>query len=163
MSDYLAARIRATPNIEVHVNTEISEVHGSSHIEALTLSHRDGTADTNLPAAAVFVFIGADPYCDWLPDGIAKDDHGYLATGHDAKSSGRWPLEERDPCPLETSIPGVLAAGDVRAGATKRVGFAVGDGALAVTCTHRLRSMIEGPKVAATKERLPEPAVAAAR
>lgn len=148
MSEYLAARIRATPNITVHVNTEIAEVHGASRIERLTLSHRDGRGPSGLEAAAIFVFIGAEPHATWLPEEIARDDLGYLATGHDAKNSGRWPLE-RDPCPLETSIPGILAAGDVRAGSTKRVGFAVGDGALAVTCTHRLRSMIEAPKVAA--------------
>jgi thioredoxin reductase (NADPH) len=152
MSDYLAARIRATPQIEVHVNTEIAEVHGGSRIERLTLSHRDGRKNSALPCAAVFVFIGAEPRTDWLPEGIAKDHLGYLATGHDAQQSGRWPLAEREPCTLETSIPGVLAAGDVRAGSTKRVGFAVGDGALAVTCTHRLRSMIDVPKVAEKAE-----------
>jgi thioredoxin reductase (NADPH) len=147
MSDYLAARIRATKNIQVHLNTEIAEVHGGRNIESLTLTHRDGQPNCSINASAVFVFIGADPHAEWLPESIAKDDLGYLATGHDAKSSGRWPLTERDPCPLETSIPGILAAGDVRAGSTKRVGFAVGDGALAVTCTHRLRSMIDAPKV----------------
>ncbi len=161
MSDYLAARIRGTPNIVVHVNTEIAEVHGGSRIEELTLSHRDGTPNSTLPAAAIFVFIGADPFTNWLPENIAKDDLGYLATGYDAKSSGRWPLTDRDPCPLETSIPGVLAAGDVRAGATKRVGFAVGDGALAVTCTHRLRAMIDAPKVSHTPVRAVEPVAVA--
>lgn len=145
MSDYLAARIRATPNIHVHVNTEISEVHGTRRIEALTLTHKDGSPDSRLPAAAIFVFIGAEPHVDWLPADIAKDKLGYILTGVDVKSAGRWPLANRDPCPLETSIPGILAAGDVRAGATKRVGFAVGDGALAVTCTHRLRSLIDAP------------------
>jgi thioredoxin reductase (NADPH) len=162
MSDYLASRIRATSNIVVHVNTEIAEVHGTSRIEQLTLSHRDGTPNSTLPASAIFVFIGADPHSGWLPDTIAKDDLGYLATGHDALSSGRWPLKDRDPCPLETSIPGILAAGDVRAGSTKRVGFAVGDGALAVTCTHRLRSMIDSPKVVTTPVRIPAPLAVAA-
>jgi thioredoxin reductase (NADPH) len=146
MSDYLAARIRATPNIHVHVNTEISEVHGTRRIEALTLTHKDGRPDSRLPAAAVFVFIGAEPHVDWLPADIAKDTLGYILTGVDMKSAGKWPLAHRDPCPLETSIPGILAAGDVRSGATKRVGFAVGDGALAVTCTHRLRSLIDAPR-----------------
>jgi len=162
MSDYLATRIRATKNVVVHLNTEISEVHGTSGIEQLTLSHRDGTPNSTLPAAAVFVFIGAEPLAAWLPPTIARDELGYLATGHDARSSGRWPLSDREPCPLETSIPGVLAAGDVRSGSTKRVGFAVGDGALAVTCTHRLRSMIDSPKVASTPVRVPVPAAAAA-
>src|SRR5207244_10136787 len=85
---------------------------------------------------AVFVFIGAEPYTQWLPDQIARDSQGYLLTGADAHTSGKWPLQ-RVPCPLETSMPRVLAAGDVRLGSTKRVGFAVGDGSLAVTCVHR--------------------------
>jgi thioredoxin reductase (NADPH) len=157
MSDYLASRIRATSNIIVHVNTEIAEVHGAARIEQLTLSHRDGTPNSLLPAAAVFVFIGADPHSAWLPEDIAKDELGYLVTGHDAQSSGRWPLVDREPCTLETSIPGVLAAGDVRAGSTKRVGFAVGDGAMAVTCTHRLRSMIDSPKVVGNPIHPPAP------
>ena len=161
MSDYLAARIRATKNIVVHVNTEISEVQGVRNIERLTLSHRDGAPPSSLPAAAVFVFIGAEPQAEWLPSTIARDELGYLATGHDAKESGRWPLTDRDPCPLETSIPGILAAGDVRSGSSKRVGFAVGDGALAVTCTHRLRSMIDTPKVATPPIQVEVPAVAA--
>ena len=98
-------------------------------------------AGTRLPCSAVFVFIGADPHVDWLPDAVARDHHGYLLTGADAAASGRWPLEGREPCPLETTLPRVMAAGDVRAGSTKRVGFAVGDGSLACTCTHRLRLM----------------------
>jgi len=153
MSDYLATRIRSTANIVVHVNTEVAEVYGGSRIERVRLSHRDGAADTEQAVAALFVFIGAEPLSSWLPEGIAKDDLGYLVTGYDAKSSGHWPLTHREPCPLETSIPGVLAAGDVRSGSTKRVGFAVGDGAMAVTCTHRLRSMIDAPKVAAEPAR----------
>ncbi len=163
MSDYLAARIRATKNVIVHVNTEVAEVRGSREIEELTVSHRDGSPDSIVPAAAVFVFIGAEPHAQWLPATIAKDDLGYLATGHDAKESGRWPLTHRDPCTLETSIPGILAAGDIRSGSTKRVGFAVGDGAMAVTCTHRLRSMIDSPRTASPPVRAAAPAVAAAR
>jgi thioredoxin reductase (NADPH) len=163
MSEYLAARIRATPNIHVHVNTEIGEVHGTSHIERLTLTHRDGRPDSTLPASAVFVFIGAEPHAAWLPDSVARDPLGYLLTGADAKASGRWPVAEREPCPLETTLPGILAAGDVRAGSTKRVGFAMGDGALAVTCTHRLRSMIDNPKAAPQPVAVPAAVVAAAR
>jgi thioredoxin reductase (NADPH) len=163
MSDYLAARIRATPNIVVHVNTEIAEVQGASRIERLTVSHRDGQPDSTLPASAIFVFIGAEPHAGWLPDTVARDSLGYLLTGNDARASGRWPLADREPCPLETSLPGILAAGDVRAGSTKRVGFAVGDGALAVTCTHRLRSMIDNPRAAPSPPAEAPAVVAAAR
>jgi thioredoxin reductase (NADPH) len=94
-----------------------------------------------LPASAVFVFIGAEPGCDWLPSTVARDKLGYILTGIDALRSGHWPLTDREPCPLETTLPGILAAGDIRAGSTKRVGFAVGDGSLAVTCVHRLTAI----------------------
>jgi thioredoxin reductase (NADPH) len=138
MSGYLADRIRAQPNITVHTGVEISAVHGSRRIESADLRHKDGST-SNLPLSAIFVFIGAEPHATWLPDSVARDELGYLLTGADAKKSGRWPLHDREPTPLETSLPRVLAGGDVRAGSTKRVGFAVGDGSLAVTCAHRIR------------------------
>ncbi len=80
----------------------------------------------------------ADPGCSWLPETLARDALGYIKTGIDALQSGLWPLKDREPCPLETTIPGVLAAGDIRSGSPKRVGFAVGDGAMAVTCVNKL-------------------------
>jgi thioredoxin reductase (NADPH) len=141
MSDYLCQRIRATPNVEVHEHTEIEAVHGNRRIESVALRTSAGNAPRSLGCAAVFVFIGAEPAAEWLPPEIARDSNGYLLTGTEAIRSGSWPLEDRDPCPLETTVPGVLAAGDIRSGSTKRVGFAVGDGSLAVTCAHRLLSM----------------------
>ncbi|HYO07704.1 MAG TPA: FAD-dependent oxidoreductase [Tepidisphaeraceae bacterium] len=140
MSDYLVARIRNTPNVTVHNGVEIAEVHGRAHIDAVTIRDQSG-ATSELPLGAIFVFIGAEPHANWLPDTVARDELGYLLTGPDALKSGRWPLKDREPCPLETTLPGVLAGGDVRAGSTKRVGFAVGDGSLAVTCCHRLRTV----------------------
>jgi thioredoxin reductase (NADPH) len=89
----------------------------------------------------VFVFIGAEPSAKWLPADLGRDADGYLLTGTDVIRSGLWPRTDRDPCALETTLPGVLAAGDIRSGSTKRVGFAVGDGSLAVTCAHRLLSI----------------------
>jgi thioredoxin reductase (NADPH) len=146
MSDYLADRIRNTANIKVLNFTEVTEVHGDSRIRALSLQ-TDGKPDSQINVAAMFIFIGAEPSIPWLPDsdgngtpGAARDKLGYLLTGVDAEKSGKWPLQDRTPCPLETTIPRVLAAGDVRSGSTKRVGFAVGDGSLAVTCTHRRRT-----------------------
>jgi len=142
----------------VHERTEIASVIGTRHIEAVELKARNedeklarsngdgerGRAEVPprrvLPVSAVFVFIGAEPHINWLPDTIARDEKGFLLTGADAVRSGRWPLTNRAPCPLETTLPGVLAAGDVRSGSTKRVGFAVGDGSLAVTCAHQLRA-----------------------
>jgi len=141
MSDYLTNRIRAAANVVVHEQTEIDGVFGNRRLEEISLLTNDATAARRLPCSAVFVFIGAEPSAEWLPSEIARDDKGYLLTGTDVVRSGLWPSADRDPCPLETTLPGVLAAGDIRAGSTKRVGFAVGDGSLAVTCAHRLISI----------------------
>jgi len=141
MSQYLANRIRATANVVVHEQTEIEAVFGNHRIEAITLKTQAATVERRLPCLAVFVFIGAEPSAEWLPAEIARDAKGYLLTGTDVVRSGLWPFADRDPCPLETTLPGVLAAGDIRSGSTKRVGFAVGDGSLAVTCAHRLLSI----------------------
>jgi thioredoxin reductase (NADPH) len=149
MSEYLVGRIRNAPNISVHEGVEIAAVHGKQRLESVTLrafnpdggaQKVDGPSET-LPISAAFVFIGAEPGCSWLPKDIARDSLGYILTGMDALKSGKWPLKDREPCPLETTVPGILAAGDIRAGSTKRVGFAVGDGSLAVTCVHKLTAI----------------------
>jgi thioredoxin reductase (NADPH) len=141
MSEYLASRIRATANVVVHEQTEIASVFGGRRIEAVELKNNTNDQRQQMTCGAVFVFIGAEPAANWLPTEIARDDDGYLLTGTEVVRSGRWPLADRDPCPLETTLPGVLVAGDIRSGSTKRVGFAVGDGSLAVTCAHRLLSL----------------------
>lgn len=146
MSDYLVSRIRAARNIMLHEGVEISAVHGEQRLESITLrrfnpnsteSQEERSLET-IPVAAIFIFIGADPGCSWLPETIARDSLGYIMTGTDVLQSGLWPLKDRDPCPLETTIPRILAAGDIRKGSTKRVGFAVGDGSLAITSIHKL-------------------------
>jgi thioredoxin reductase (NADPH) len=141
MSEYLAERIRAAPNVVVHEQTEIDSLHGGPYLEAIRVRNHVPGAATQLPCAAVFVFIGAEPAAEWLPAEIARDAKGFVLTGTDVLASGLWPRSDREPCPLETSVPGVLAAGDIRAGSVKRVGFAVGDGSLAVACAHRLVSI----------------------
>ncbi len=142
MSEYLVGRIRAMPNIALHEGVEITATHGRQRLESVTLrSSNPNIGPEELPISAAFVFIGAEPGCAWLPQGIARDSLGYILTGIDAMRSGHWPLADREPCPLETTIPGILAAGDIRAGSTKRVGFAVGDGSLAVTCVHKLTAI----------------------
>jgi thioredoxin reductase (NADPH) len=141
LSDYLSQRIRAASNVVVHEHTEIDAVHGDHHLESITIRDNAEKTTRRLPCAAVFVFIGAEPSAEWLPSTIARDADGYVLTGTDVIRSGKWPRSDRDPCPLETTVPGILAAGDIRSGSTKRVGFAVGDGALAVTCAHRLLSI----------------------
>ncbi len=149
MSEYLADRVRAAPNVHVHTGVEVAEVFGNSQIESVDLRHRDDGHLSRLACNAVFVFIGCEPRCDWLPDSVARDEKGFLLTGTEAARSGQWPLD-RAPCPLETTLPRVMAAGDVRSESTKRVGFAVGDGSLAVTCTHHLRMLGEAVSNAAT-------------
>jgi len=143
MSEYLVQRIRATPNIVLHEGAEIASASGKRKLERVTLKAFDGNGKPGetLDVGAVFVFIGAEPGCGWLPEAIARDQLGYILTGIEALRSGKWPLTDRQPCDLETTLPGILAAGDIRSGSTKRVGFAVGDGSLAVTCVHRLRTM----------------------
>jgi thioredoxin reductase (NADPH) len=158
MSAYLVGRLREAANVRIHEAVEIAAVQGQKRLESVTLRAFDATGPgagagagagagdsqqstpllATLPVAAVFVFIGADPGCSWLPETVARDKLGYILTGTDALHCGRWPLADREPCPLETTVPGILAAGDIRAGSVKRVGFAVGDGSLAVTCVHRL-------------------------
>ena len=138
MSDYLVREIDVTPNIRVRLNTEVAEGHGSDHLDALTLHDRLHDQTEQIPAAALFVLIGGEPRTQWLPKAIQLKD-GYILTGRDVVRVGahpsRWPLD-RAPLPLETSIPGVFAAGDARYGSMKRVASAVGDGAAAVRLAH---------------------------
>jgi len=141
MSEYLVTRIRNNPRIHINLNSEVESVLGDNRLTGVELIDKETGKKRTINCCGVFVFIGAEPFTDWLPDQIARDSLGYLMTGADARASGKWPLKDREPCPLETSMPRVLAAGDVRFGSTKRVGFAVGDGSLAVTCVHRLRTV----------------------
>jgi thioredoxin reductase (NADPH) len=141
MSEYLTQRIRAAPNVVIHEQTVLDAVDGKRFIEQISLRNNETEEQRWVPCSAVFVFVGAEPAAEWLPTEIARDANGYLLTGTDVVRSGSWPRTDRDPCPLETTVPGILAAGDIRSGSTKRVGFAVGDGSLAVTCAHRLLSI----------------------
>jgi thioredoxin reductase (NADPH) len=137
MSRYLIDQIEATPNIEVRAHTHIAEVHGDDHVDALTLRGPGG--DDRVDAGSVFVFIGASPRTDWLADAVARDDRGFVLAGPDVAGLDgrlRWPLE-RDPLLLETSMPGVFVAGDVRHQSVKRVASAVGEGSMAVQFVHQ--------------------------
>jgi thioredoxin reductase (NADPH) len=130
MSRYLIETIDKDPNVHVLPRTEVAAGLGDGRLERLELRTPDGIE--SVPAAALIVLIGAHPHTEWLPDEIARDQWGYVATGPDAFG---WTLE-RAPLPLETSLPGVFAAGDVRARAVKRVASAAGSGALAVSDVH---------------------------
>ncbi|MGW2560869.1 FAD-dependent oxidoreductase [Streptomyces sp. NPDC001514] len=140
MSHYLIQQIEALPNIEIHPCTEVAAGDGEGHLERLTLRDSRSGSDTTVDAAWLFVFIGAEPQTQWLEGVVARDGRGFVLTGPDLPAAGsrspRWPLA-RAPYHLETSVPGVFAAGDVRAESVKRVASAVGEGAMAVTLVHR--------------------------
>jgi thioredoxin reductase (NADPH) len=135
MSHYLARAIDAAPNVEVRTRTTVSGGGGDGRLQELTLNDAATGTQETVAADGLFVLIGARPTTGWLPAGIAADDHGFLLTGDELGDA--WPLE-RSPLALETSIPRVLAAGDVRHGSVKRVAAAVGEGAAAVQQVHRL-------------------------
>jgi thioredoxin reductase (NADPH) len=139
MSLYLAERIGAAPNIEVRLRSEVVAGRGSDHLETITIANRDSGAEEVAPTSWLFVFIGAAPRTDWLGDSVARDDKGFLVTGPDVLThalGSAWPLS-RPPFALETSVPGVFAAGDVRQESMKRVASAVGEGAMSVYLVHR--------------------------
>ncbi|MFE2480710.1 FAD-dependent oxidoreductase [Streptomyces sp. NPDC001194] len=145
MSRYLIDEIDRTPNIEVKVRTTVVRLDGDEHLEQLTLHDAATGEDTRVPARFMFTFIGARPHTDWLSGVVERDEYGFVLTGSDLIANGgelpaEWSLE-RAPYPLETSVPGVFAAGDVRAHSVKRVASGVGEGAMAVSLIHRYRSM----------------------
>ena len=133
MSHYLIEQIEALPNVEVRTGTEAVGAEGDGRLRALRIRGADGTEPVKVDAC--FVFIGAVPRTDWLAGVVARDERGFILAGLDAKNDG-WPLQ-RDPFPLETSVPGVLVAGDVRARSIKRVASAVGEGSMAVSLIHQ--------------------------
>ena len=144
MSQYLVERIIAAPNIEVRYRTEVVACRGDGHLEGLTLCHRDGGAIENVPASWLFIFVGASPRTEWLGPDVVRDDKGFVVTGQDLLGPGhaqRWSLP-RAPFALETSVPGVFAAGDVRLDSMKRVASAVGEGAMSVYLVHRYLATI---------------------
>lgn len=145
MSSYLVQAIEANVRIDVRTGTAVSGGGGEGHLASLVLRDLASDAEETVPADALFVLIGSRPHTDWLPPELAKDEQGFLLTGDDVGRA--WPLE-RHPLPLETSMPAVFAAGDVRHGSVKRVAAAVGEGATAVQSVHRL--LAEERPVAAT-------------
>jgi thioredoxin reductase (NADPH) len=139
MSQYLVEQIAKTRNIRLRPRTEIASVEGEGHVERVTVrSVEDGSCRSE-EADAVFIFIGARPRTDWLPPAVLRDAKGFVLTGRDLMAAEAYPRvwkEKREPLPLETSVPGVFAAGDVRAGAMNRVASAVGEGSMVVRLAH---------------------------
>ena len=140
MSDYLVKQIKADENIQVYDNSEIERVEGSDRLESITFTNRTNGETETREAAALFIFIGAVPRSDLVADVVERNRVGFILTGQDLVDEGRRPMgwkPKRDPFYLETSVPGIFAAGDVRHGSVKRVATAVGEGAVAVKLIHQ--------------------------
>jgi thioredoxin reductase (NADPH) len=136
MSQYLVDQIEAQPNIHVLLRHEIVEVHGSERVEGVTVVDKDTGAREYLEAKGVFLFIGAVPHSDVVAGVVARNRAGFILTGTSLERPKHWRLK-RDPYLLETSVPGIFAAGDVRQGAVRRVASAVGEGAICVSFVHQ--------------------------
>ena len=138
MSKYLIDEIARTSNIVLEAHTQVVEAFGEDHLEGLTL--KGPTGETRVPASSLFVFIGAAPGTAWLPPPILRDEFGFVVAGPDLRSDGKLPAgwgQQREPFLLESSLPGVFVAGDVRHGSVKRVASAVGEGSIAVQFAHQ--------------------------
>lgn len=145
MSQYLIDQIAATPNITVRCQTCVVEAHGEASLEAITIADLETETRDRLPTKSLFIFIGAQPNTDWLAGKLERDDHGFILAGPDLLRGGRkshgWMLE-RDPFLLETNVPGIFVAGDVRHGSIKRVASSVGEGSIAVQFIHQYLSKL---------------------
>ena len=136
MSHYLLQRIEETSNIEVLTHSEITQMHGDTHLERVEVMNRQTQETREINVSGVFSFIGAVPRTDWLPDEIETDENGFVCTGLQVADSAQW-SSQREPFLLETSRAGVFAAGDVRAASVKRVASAVGEGSMTVAFVHQ--------------------------
>lgn len=145
MSQYLIDEIEAVPNIAVQFNSNVVAVEGTSSLAAISISNSLTSEVRTVPASSLFVFIGALPHTDWLDGIVERDERGFIPTGPELLQKGRrphgWTLD-RDPFLLETSVPGIFVAGDVRQGSVKRIASGVGEGAMAVQLIHQYLSKV---------------------
>jgi thioredoxin reductase (NADPH) len=145
MSQYLIDQIKQTQNIQVETRAQVAELHGDNRLEAISIHCGDSNQRERVAANSLFVFIGAEPNTDWLAGVVERDERGFILTGsdllRDRKRSRGWPLD-RDPYWMETSVPGIFAAGDVRHGSVKRVASSVGEGSIAVQFIHQYLSAV---------------------
>ncbi|MGW7029885.1 FAD-dependent oxidoreductase [Streptomyces xanthophaeus] len=159
MSRYLVDQVEQHPKIEVLLHTEVRGVAGEEKLESLTVEDNTSHERRDLQAAALFVFIGARPRTEWLKGVLALDERGFVLTGADAGAvadTNRWASLGRDPMLLETTLPGVFAAGDVRSGSVKRVASATGEGAMAIRLVHEHRERRGNLVTAGPEGRRPE-------
>ena len=146
MSSYLIDQIKATSNIFVRSCCVVKEVHGEKSLDAITLHDEFKGSDEKVEASALFIFIGAEPHTDWLQGVVQRDNRGFLMAGSDLMKDGKRPSywkKDRDPFLLETSVPGIFAAGDVRHGSVKRVASGVGEGSIAIQFVHQYLSEVK--------------------
>jgi thioredoxin reductase (NADPH) len=136
MSDYLSRRVQAQPNIEILYRTEIRKMFGDQRLEQVELENTKTGERRTIKTPAVFSMIGARPCTEWLPAEIERDEKGFIKTGAEIAEAPAWRENKRRPAPLETSLPGIFAAGDVRSGSVKRCAAAVGEGGMAVAGIH---------------------------
>lgn len=154
MSEYLVTELSATANVSIRLGVEIVDGEGDEHIEAVLVRERSTGSVERIEATGLFVMIGAEPHTDWLEGSIALDEAAFVLTGSDLQTdgeldddhavAGRWPLD-RAPALLETSVPGVFAAGDVRQGSVKRVTTAMGEGATVIQLVNHYLAELEQP------------------
>jgi thioredoxin reductase (NADPH) len=140
MSQYLIDRIASLPNIAVMPQVEVREARGNDHLEEIVIRHLDNGVEEALACAALFLFVSANPRTESFSGFVERDDRGFILTGADLPRNGSRPRHwnvDRDPYLFETSVPGVFAAGDVRAGANRRVAAAVGEGSAAIYSIQR--------------------------
>jgi thioredoxin reductase (NADPH) len=140
MSYYLIQQLNKIENVSVRTRTQVVSAQGDGHLQAITLCDSKNGLEATVECGYLFVFIGAEPRTDWLGDTVSRDEKGFVHTGPDLLTNGTRPAgwdRDRDPFYLECSVPGIFAAGDVRANSVKRVASAVGEGAMAVTLVHR--------------------------
>src|ERR1700747_1717501 len=136
MSDYLSRSVQAQPNIEILYRTEIRKMFGDQRLEEVELENTQTHERRTVKTPAVFSMIGARPCTEWLPSEIERDEKGFVKTGAEVAEAPAWRENKRRPAPLETSLPGIFAAGDVRSGSVKRCAAAVGEGGMAVAGIH---------------------------